>query len=55
MTPPRGEPAPRTPESLLEIMAADAILFETIDLERRKLLKQNRKLRVTLAYLRMKK
>jgi len=55
VTPPRGEQAPQTVESLQEIMAADAVLFEKIDLQRIKLLKANRKLRVKLLYLRMKR
>lgn len=55
MTPPRGEQAPQTTESLQEIMAADAVLFEAIDKERLQLKKANRKLRIKLLYLRHNK
>jgi len=52
MTPPRGQQAPQTVESLQEIMAADAVLFEEIDTERMQLQKANRKLRIKLLHLR---
>jgi hypothetical protein len=55
MTPPRGKQAPQTIESLQEIMAADAVLFEAIDTERLELKKANRKLRIKLLHLRRNK
>jgi len=48
-------PIPQTVESLQEIMARDAILIERIDLERKDLKKQVRKLKATLFYMRKKK
>ena len=55
MTPTRGQQAPQTIESLQEIMAADAVLFEVIDRERKKLIHENKALRVKLMHLRRKR
>jgi len=48
-------PISQTIESLQQIMARDAVVMERLDIERKRLKKQNRKLRVKLLYTRLKK